>query len=431
MSIPETNGGTPRKPLRLWPGVVAAVLLVLVRFGLPLVFPNAAIFGVLGGVVAGVVIVVWWMFFSRAPWSERLAVVVMMIVAVFATQYIVHESIRGGMMGRMLPFYLAIPGLPLALVVGVVASRGLAAGPRRAALVTSILIACGTFALLRSDGIIGDGVAQLTWRWTPTAEERLLAQGGPAVTAPAAPAPSEQPPATADAALPSAPATVTIPDKPIAPPVDEPATPRTIPTTRMTRDWPGFRGPGRNSIIRDVRVETDWAKSPPVALWRRPIGPGWSSFAVDGDLLFTQEQRGDDEVVACYNVTTGKPLWMHRDAVRFYESNGGAGPRATPALTNGRVYTLGATGIVNALDARNGAVIWSRNAATDTGAPLPGWALRARQWWLTTPSSLPQPAGSPRTISPPARLVGPARPAVVATAHHIWRPSTASFRSFF
>ena len=128
MSIPETNGGTPRKPLRLWPGVVAAVLLVLVRFGLPLVFPAAAIFGVLGGVVAGLLIVVWWLFFSRAPWSERLGVVVLMIVAVFATQYIVHESIRGGMMGRMLPFYLAIPGLPLALVAGLVASRAARGG---------------------------------------------------------------------------------------------------------------------------------------------------------------------------------------------------------------------------------------------------------------------------------------------------------------
>ena len=120
MSIPETNDGTPRKPLRLWPGVAAAVLLVLVRFGLPLVSPALSILAVLGGVVAGLVIVLWWMFFSRAPWSERLGIVVLMIVAVFATQYIVHASIRGG----MLNIFLAVPGLGLALVAGVVARRG-------------------------------------------------------------------------------------------------------------------------------------------------------------------------------------------------------------------------------------------------------------------------------------------------------------------
>src|SRR6266566_9257926 len=84
---------TAKKPLRLWPGVVAAVLLCVVRFVVPLVFPDASVFTVLGGLVGALVVVVWWVFFSRAAWSERLGAIGLMIVGLFATSRVVQVKI--------------------------------------------------------------------------------------------------------------------------------------------------------------------------------------------------------------------------------------------------------------------------------------------------------------------------------------------------
>jgi outer membrane protein assembly factor BamB len=334
MANAQTNELTPPKPLRLWPGVVAVMLQWLVRFGVPIVVPEATTFGLMGGLFGGLVIVVWWAFFSRAPRSERWGAVVLMIVALVATSRLIHVSIATGGMGMVFPIF-AIPVLSLAFVVWAVASRRLADGPRRAALVATILLACGAWTLVRTGGFTSDFDQDFAWRWAETPEERLLAQAG------------DEP-----MALPSAPAAM-----------------------ENGADWPGFRGPDRNGIIPAVRIVTDWSTAPPLELWRRPIGPGWSSFAVHGGLLYTQEQRGDDEIVACYKVSTGEPLWRHRDAARFWESNAGAGPRGTPTLSAGRVYTFGATGILNVLDARDGAVVWSRNAASDADAKLPVWGF--------------------------------------------------------
>jgi outer membrane protein assembly factor BamB len=370
MAIAQTDEPMLKKPLRLWPGVVAAVLLLLVRFVVPIVVPEAMAFGMIGSVLGALAIVVWWVFFSRAPWSERLGAIVLMIVALWATSRLVHESIAGAGMGMLL-YVLAIPVLSLALVAWAVASRRFSSGPRRASMVATLLLACGIFTLVRTGGVTSDVIgSDFHWRWTPTPEERLLAHAAGEPTAPppapaAAEAPKESPAAKASAQPAARPATPSRAK-------NKPATPAAVETGA---DWPGFRGPGRDSIIRGVRIETDWSKSPPVALWRQPIGPGWSSFAVRGDLLYTQEQRGDDEIVACYKVSTGEPVWRHRDAVRFWESNGGAGPRATPTVSNGRVCTFGATGILNALDAGNGAVVWSRNAASDTHTKVPTWGF--------------------------------------------------------
>ncbi len=322
-----------KKPLRLWPGVVIVTLQWLIKLSAPIVFPGAIVIGPAGGILGGLAVLVWWAFFSRAPRTERWGAVVLMIAAILATPLILHESIRTGMMGAM--FYLfAIPVLSLAFVVWALISRRLPVGPRRALMVITILLACGGWAFVRSGGITGGANADLAWRWSKTPEERLLAQSGDVPMAPIASAAAES-----------------------------------------GAGWAGFRGPDRDGIIHGVRIETDWSASPPVELWRRPVGPGWSSFAVGGGLFYTQEQRGEDEVVSCYDLTTGKPVWRYSEAARFWESNSGPGPRGTPTLSDGRLYTFGATGILSVLDAVSGTIIWSRNAAADTNTEVPTWGF--------------------------------------------------------
>ncbi len=346
MDSAQTDKPTSQKPLRLWPGVIAVVLQWLGMFVLPVVVPEAALYVMFAGVFGVLAFVVWWLFFSRAPWLERVGAIVLMVGALVATKRIVHASIAGGMMGMLLLVY-AIPVLSLALVAAAAASRRLSSGPRRASMIGAILLACGVFTLIRTGGVMGEGTSDFHWRWTKTPEERLLAQAGDEPTIPTSATAAVQPTAGSS----------------------------THEEAETDSGWPGFRGSKRDGVVRGVRIATDWSASPPVVLWRRPIGPGWSSFAVRDNLFYTQEQRGENEVVSCYNLTTGQPVWRHRDAARFWESNAGAGPRGTPTLSNGRVYTFGATGVLNVLDDRNGSVVWSRNAASDTKTKVPTWGF--------------------------------------------------------
>ena len=373
------------QPLRLWPGVALATIVLLARFVIPLVAPDASNYGVMAGLAGGLAILLWWLFFSRARWSERLGALGLMALALVVTRAFVDKSIRTGAMGFLF-WVLALPILGLAFVGWAVATRRLPDRTRWLTMAATILLASGVWLLIRTGGFTGDFHHDFAWRWTPTAEERLLATetselrpraAGPASRPPAAPSTA---PATAPSTAPASPGAPASEPRPAAVTESKPQAgtvpPReTEPVQAANAQWPGFRGPRRDGIVTGVHIRTDWSASPPTPLWRKPVGPGWSSFAVHGDRMYTQEQRGEDEVVSCYTVATGEPVWRHRDRARFWESNAGAGPRGTPTLGHGRVYSFGGTGIVNALDEATGDVVWSRNAATDTGAKLPGWGF--------------------------------------------------------
>jgi len=134
---------------------------------------------------------------------------------------------------------------------------------------TAVLLAVcgfGFTALLRSDGMWGElGALELNWRWNPSQEEQMLARR------------EDQPePERAELATDEA-------DLWLANP-----------------EWFRFRGAARTSCQHGPPISADWSISPPDQIWKIPVGPGWSSFTVAGNLLFTQEQRGPLEMILCY-----------------------------------------------------------------------------------------------------------------------------------
>lgn len=138
-------------------------------------------------------------------------------------------------------------------------------------------------------------------------------------------------------------------------------------------DWPAFRGPNRDDVVTGESLRSDWDTRPPKQLWKHPIGSGWGAFAVIGRRAWTLEQRGENELCVCYDIETGRELWTHANAVRFSSPQGGVGPCSTPTVHDGKVFTQGATGILNCLDAATGQRVWTRNTLEDSGSPNLEW----------------------------------------------------------
>ena len=367
---------TTRKPLRLWPGAVLAIIMAFSFFVVPGLFPEAELpYGLMVAILAALGVAVWWLLFSRAPWAERITALVAVIAAVFLLKPLTHPSIAGAGQG-FLVYLLGSLSLLFVLPVWAVATRNSSDARRRITLVLMMALACVPLLIMRTAGITSTTAtgAEYHLRWTPTPEELLLARG----EEPLAPAPvAELAPTNAS---PTTPADAEAPKAPQAPAPEAPQAPKALqapqaPKAPRSAEWPGFRGPLRDGVIRNLRISTDWTNTPPAEMWRRPIGPGWSSIAVRGDLLYTQEQRGDQELVTCYRVSTGQPVWRHGDNVRFYESNGGAGPRGTPTIYGDRVYAFGATGLLKVLDAFTGDVAWTKDVANEAQRAVPFWGF--------------------------------------------------------
>ena len=132
-------------------------------------------------------------------------------------------------------------------------------------------------------------------------------------------------------------------------------------------DWPQWRGPRQDGISLETGLLASWPEDGPPELWRTPLGAGYSAVSVVDGRAYTMYGTETEELVVCIDVTDGSTVWKTHSAESF-ENEYGNGPRATPTIDDGRVYTHGATGSLLCLDANTGDKIWGFNTLERFGA---------------------------------------------------------------
>lgn len=336
-----SHPATPARPRRLWPGylLVAAYWATFTAAGLT-ELPITATFFIMAGSSALVTLLflIWWLTNRTIAGRDRLIILGAVVLGGAAAIVASKETL-----GAISAIFIGLPWVLTAWIVWSAIARRASSAVFRWGAVAAVCLPWLFVSLIKVTGLSGDMKSDMHWRWTPTAEDNYLATRSETT----APQPADEAEA-ADAA-----------EEIVA----------------ESGDWPGFRGPTRNGEVSGLLIGVDWKQSPPRQIWRQKIGPAWSSMAIVGGRLYTQEQVGEKEAVVCLDARTGKRLWSHEDPTRFSDSQGGPGPRGTPEFAAGELFTQGATGVLNCLNAANGQLKWSRDIVKDSAAPLPMWGF--------------------------------------------------------
>ena len=290
MAAAQSFEPTPRKPLRVWPGVAAVIVQWIGWFVVPVVLPDAGMAGMLAAIAMTLAIIVWWLFFSRAPWAERLGAIVLMVVARRGDVTLrsrVHCERDDGVHAVRLRHPRPVP-------------RARRMGGGRAAALRG--------AAARVDGRAdparvrrvhphpdrrhhGDGGSDLHWRWTPTPSSASSRRQHDPATAPGKPAACRRPQQRRRATARDRgcdqptrrcrrPTPMRSAETRAAPGANTTAAAADSAAVTPTPSGPAFAGRSATASFAACGSRPTGRRSPPVELWRRPIGPGWSSFAV-------------------------------------------------------------------------------------------------------------------------------------------------------
>jgi outer membrane protein assembly factor BamB len=127
-------------------------------------------------------------------------------------------------------------------------------------------------------------------------------------------------------------------------------------------DWPQLHGPARDGHSAETKLDWNWPKAGPKVAWKNDIGSGWAGPVVVGDRLILFHRVGDEEIVQCCDPATGKEKWKHSYRTKYRDDFGfDDGPRATPTIADGKIFTLGPNGDFAAVELATGKELWHRN----------------------------------------------------------------------
>jgi len=333
-AIEDSNQDVPKVQLKLWPLLVlAAIQLAAAAYSYQLAYTLMHV--MLGSFLIPMgltlALFVWWMSSRSIPLKQRLTGLAIAVAAIAAT-FLTH-SFFDALFLLQLSLPITILGLPVVLLV----TRRRPWHRQRLALAALIVGTPLLFIPVRVDGLNGDNTVAMSWRWTQSAEDTLVEN---------------------------------LNDKSNSNRI------ASVSSATAQGDWPGFRGPHRDGRATGITFSTNWNNEPPTEIWRIPVGIGWSSFSIIGDFIFTQEQRGENEVIVCYDANTGDQIWTNSLPARFNDPQG-SGPRATPTFHDGKLYTQGALGTLQCIDAANGETLWKREITNDANAFVPTWGFSA------------------------------------------------------
>lgn len=150
------------------------------------------------------------------------------------------------------------------------------------------------------------------------------------------------------------------------------------PASLFSEDWPQYRGPRGDGTWQGPKLPEVWPEAGLKQIWKNDIGGGYAGISVVGDRVYTcdrQKPPDERERILCFDADTGELLWKHEYPVEYGKLDYGNGPRATPTIHDGKLYSVGAVGDVRCLDAFTGELFWALHFVEDFAGRLPTWGF--------------------------------------------------------